>query len=125
MSTFFLTQGFPSFVVDRALNWLRSISCTSALTPSLPSCNSDRVSLVLTDHPTSIHIKKIIRHHFCHLQQDAITRHIFPSPPLSTFLRDCSLWDTLVHTSFTPNTPPQPYGTFPCNRRRCNTCPFT
>eukprot|EP00061_Rhincodon_typus_P003346 g19871.t1 len=72
MSTFFLNLGFPS-TVDGALNWTRPISCTSALSPSLPSRNRDRGPLILTYHPTSIHIQKIIRRHFCHLQQDATT----------------------------------------------------
>eukprot|EP00061_Rhincodon_typus_P000623 g12247.t1 len=83
MSTFFLSRGFPSSVVDRALNQVQTISHTSALIPSLPFCNSDRGPLIFTYHPTSIHIQKIIRGHFHHLQQDATTRHIFPSPPLS------------------------------------------
>eukprot|EP00061_Rhincodon_typus_P000487 g11859.t1 len=113
MSTFFLNQGFSSSVVDRALNQVRSISRTSTLTPSLSSRNSNRVPLILTYHSTSIHIQKVIRHHFRHLQQDVTTRHIFPFPPLSTFRRDRSLRNTLVHTSFTPNTSPQSYGTFP------------
>eukprot|EP00061_Rhincodon_typus_P001726 g15584.t1 len=113
MSTFFFNRGFPSSVVDRALNQVQPVSRTSALTPSLPSHNSDRVLLILSYHPTSIHIQKIIRCHFCHLQRDVTTRHIFPSPPLSTLRRDRSLRDTLVHTCFTPNTSPQPYGTFP------------
>eukprot|EP00061_Rhincodon_typus_P012716 g38618.t1 len=109
MSTFFLNQVFPSTIINRALNWVRPISRTSTLTPSLPSCNSDRVPLFLTYHPTRIHIQKIIRHHFCHLQQDATTRHIFPSLPLSAFHRDHSLQDTLVHSSFTlDNTPNSP-----------------
>eukprot|EP00061_Rhincodon_typus_P002688 g18215.t1 len=125
MSTFFLNRGFPSSVVDRAFNWVQPISHTSVLTPSLPSHNSDRVTLTLTYHPTSSHIQKIIRCHFRHLQRDATSRHLLPSQPLSAFSRDHSLWDTLVQTSFTPNTFPQPHGTFPCNQRRCNTCPFT
>eukprot|EP00061_Rhincodon_typus_P003198 g19511.t1 len=74
---------------------------------------SDRVPLVLTYHPTSIHIKKIIRRHFCHVQRDTTTRHIFPFPSLSAFHRDISFWDTLIHPSFTPNNPPQPHSTFP------------
>eukprot|EP00061_Rhincodon_typus_P001062 g13607.t1 len=60
MSTFFLNRGFPSSVVDRVLNQVQPISYTSALTPSLPSYNSDRAPLILTYHPTSIHIQKII-----------------------------------------------------------------
>eukprot|EP00061_Rhincodon_typus_P001888 g16051.t1 len=117
MSTFFLNRGFPRSVADRALNEVRPISRTSALTPSLPSRNSNRVPLILTHHPTSIHIQKIIRHHFRHVQQDATTRHIFPSTPLSAFRRDRSLRDSLVNTSFTPNTSPQPYSTCSCNWR--------
>eukprot|EP00061_Rhincodon_typus_P001140 g13846.t1 len=114
MSTFFLNRGFPSSVVDRDLNQVQPISRTSVFTPSLPFRNSDKVPLIFTYHPTSIHVQKIIRRHFRYLQQDATTRHIFLSPPLSAFCRDHSLWDTLVHTSFTPNTSPQPYSTFPC-----------
>eukprot|EP00061_Rhincodon_typus_P001634 g15340.t1 len=79
MSTFFLNQEFPSTVIDRALNQVRTISRTSALMPSLPSRNSDRVPLVLIYHLTSIHIQKVVRRHFCYFQQDATTRHIrFP-----------------------------------------------
>eukprot|EP00061_Rhincodon_typus_P009778 g33538.t1 len=100
MTTFFLNRGFPSTIVDRALNWVQPISL------SLPSHSSDRVPLILTYHPTSIHIQQIIRCHFRQLQRDATTRHIFLSCPLSAFCRDCSLRDILVHTSFTP-TPPQ------------------
>eukprot|EP00061_Rhincodon_typus_P013215 g39444.t1 len=113
MSIFFLNRGLPSTVVDRALNRVRPISCTSAL---FLSRNSDRVPLVLTYrvllvltyHPTGIHIQEIIRHHCHHFQRDATTRHIFPSPPLSTFYRDSSLQDTLVHSSFTPDNPQCP-----------------
>eukprot|EP00061_Rhincodon_typus_P002619 g18024.t1 len=106
MSTFFLNRGLTSSVVNRALNRVRPISRTSALNPSPPSCNSDRVPLVLMYHPTCIHIHKIIRGHFHHLQRDATNRHIFPYPPLSAFCKNHSLRDTLVHTSFTPNAHP-------------------
>eukprot|EP00061_Rhincodon_typus_P012486 g38249.t1 len=60
--------------------------------------NSKRVPLVLTKHPTSIHIQKIISCHFRHLQRDATTRHTLPSPPLSNCHRDSLLQDTL-HSS--------------------------
>eukprot|EP00061_Rhincodon_typus_P005077 g24119.t1 len=73
---------------SRALNQVQPISRTSVLIPSLSSRNSDRVPLILTYHPTSIHVQKMIRRHFHHLKQDATTRHIFPSPPLSAFRRD-------------------------------------
>eukprot|EP00061_Rhincodon_typus_P002055 g16491.t1 len=114
MSTFFLNRGFPSTVVDRVLNQVQHISRTSTLTPSLPSCNSNRVPLLPTYHPTSIHIQKIISCHFRQLQQDATTRYIYPSPPSSNFRRDHPLWDTLSHFSFNANTPdPQQHLSLP------------
>eukprot|EP00061_Rhincodon_typus_P005689 g25515.t1 len=51
-STFFLNRGFPSTILNTTLNRIRPISCTSALTLSLPSRNSNRIPLVLTYHPT-------------------------------------------------------------------------
>eukprot|EP00061_Rhincodon_typus_P008962 g32041.t1 len=88
MSTFSLNRGFLTSIVDEARKRVRPISHTCALTPSLPSRNSNRVPFVLTYYPTSIHIQKIIRCHFRHLRRDATTRHIFPLPPLSAFCRD-------------------------------------
>eukprot|EP00061_Rhincodon_typus_P006321 g26853.t1 len=64
---YFRSGGFPSTVVDRTLNRVRPISCTSALTFSFSSRNSNRVPLILTYHPTSIHIQKIFKCHFHHL----------------------------------------------------------
>eukprot|EP00061_Rhincodon_typus_P012186 g37763.t1 len=92
ISSFFLNQGFPSTIVNSSLNWVSPISHTLALTCSH---NSDRVSLVVTYHPTRIHIPWIISNHYCHIQRDAITRHIFPLSPLSAFHKDHSLQDTL------------------------------
>eukprot|EP00061_Rhincodon_typus_P007278 g28827.t1 len=68
-------------------------------------------------HPTSIYMQRIIRRHFRHLLRDATTRHIFPYPVFSAFRGHRSLQDIMVHSSFTPNTFPKPYGTFPCNCR--------
>eukprot|EP00061_Rhincodon_typus_P007443 g29149.t1 len=74
-------------------------------------------------HPTNIRIQRIILRHFLHLQSDPTTKDIFPCPPLSAFRRDRSLHDSLIHSTL-PTSPTNP-GTFPCNRRRCYTCPFT
>eukprot|EP00061_Rhincodon_typus_P000142 g10654.t1 len=73
MASFSLNRGFPSSVVDKVLNQDRPISRTSALTPSLPAHNSDRVPLILIYHPTSIHIQKLIR---CH----SVTSSEMPPP---------------------------------------------
>eukprot|EP00061_Rhincodon_typus_P009090 g32296.t1 len=49
----------------------------------------------------AIHIQRIIRHHFRHLQQDAITR-LVPHSFCVSLHWDCSLQDTLVHSSSIP-----------------------
>eukprot|EP00061_Rhincodon_typus_P011987 g37399.t1 len=79
---------------------------------------SERVPLVLTYRPTSIHIQEIIKRHFRHLQQDATTGHIFPFPSLSAFHRDHYLWDTSSNFLQSQHLLTQPDDTFPCNRRR-------
>eukprot|EP00061_Rhincodon_typus_P002966 g18944.t1 len=71
-------------------------------------------------HPINLQIQRIILRH---LQSDPITKDIFPSPPLSAFRRNCSFRDSLVHSTLP--TSPTTSGTFPCNRRRCSTCPYT
>eukprot|EP00061_Rhincodon_typus_P005952 g26084.t1 len=75
---------------------------------------------VLTYHPTNLRIQCIILYHIRHLQSDPTTKDIFPSPPLSAFRRDHFLHDSLVCSKL-PTSP----STFPCNRRRCYTCPYT
>eukprot|EP00061_Rhincodon_typus_P001529 g15029.t1 len=65
----------------------------------------------------------IILRHFHHLQSDPTTKDIFPSSSLSAFQRDCSLHDSLICSTF-PTSPTTP-GKFPCNCRKCYTCPYT
>eukprot|EP00061_Rhincodon_typus_P002574 g17922.t1 len=50
-------------------------------------------------------------------------KNIFPSPPLPDIQRDCFLRNSLLHSTLSISlTIP---GTFPCNCRRCYTCPYT
>eukprot|EP00061_Rhincodon_typus_P002803 g18504.t1 len=74
-------------------------------------------------HPSNLCIQRIILCHFCHLQSDPTTKDIFPSPPLSAFRRDLSFCNSLVHSTLPIN--PTTLGTFPCNRRKYYTCPYT
>eukprot|EP00061_Rhincodon_typus_P001840 g15930.t1 len=122
MSSYFKDRNVPTLVVENTLHRISCISCTSALTSPVPATKI-KIPLVLTYHPTNLQIQRIILRHFCHLQSDPTTKDIFPSPPLFAFHRDYSLHDSLVCSTLptSPNTP----GTFPCNRRKCYTCPDT
>ncbi|XP_048461245.1 uncharacterized protein LOC125484857 [Rhincodon typus] len=123
LSSFFKDRNFPSSVVENALNRVSHISRTSSLTPRPRNKNQKRIPLVLTYHSTNLRIQRIILRHFRHLQSDPTTKDIFPSPPLSAFRRDNSLRDSLVRSTL-PSSSTTP-GTFPCNRRKCYTCPHT
>ncbi|XP_059821812.1 uncharacterized protein LOC132391972 [Hypanus sabinus] len=126
MSSFFKERGFPSYTNNSALKHISPISRTSTLTPSSHHPTWDRVPLVLTYHPTSLQVQRIILRNFRHLQRDSTTKHIFPSPP-SAFHRDRSLRDSLVHSSPPPPSLPTdlPPGTYPCKRNKCYTCRYT
>ncbi|XP_072428538.1 uncharacterized protein [Chiloscyllium punctatum] len=104
MASFFKDRNFPLDMIDDALHHISSTSCSSTLEPRSTNCYQDRTPLVLTYHPTNLHIHRIIHRHFRHLQTDPTTRDIFPSPPLSAFRKDHSLRDrkkckTCAHTS--------------------------
>eukprot|EP00061_Rhincodon_typus_P002609 g18002.t1 len=120
MSSFFKDRNFPSTVVENPLDRISCISHTSVLTPPPRNNNKDRIPLVLTYHPINLRVPRIILRH---LQTDPTTKDIFPSPPLSAFWRNRSIRDLLIRSTLptSPNTP----GTFPCNLRRCYTCPYT
>ncbi|XP_059846299.1 uncharacterized protein LOC132405480 [Hypanus sabinus] len=116
---FFKERGFPPSTINAALNSLSSISCTSALTPSSCHPARDRVHLVLTYHPTSLHVQHLILRNFRHLQLDPTVKHIFPSPsPLTAFFES----DSLVHSSLPTVLSP---GAYPCKQNKCYTCPNT
>eukprot|EP00061_Rhincodon_typus_P004712 g23256.t1 len=123
MSSYFKDRNFPPSVVENALDRISCVSHTSTFTPPPRNKNKDRIPLVLTYHPINLRIQHIMLRHFRHLQSDPTTKDIFPSSPLSAFRRDRSLRDSLVGSTL-PASPTIP-GTFPCNRWRCYTCPYT
>eukprot|EP00061_Rhincodon_typus_P001376 g14626.t1 len=123
MSSFFKDRNIPHSVVENALNHVSRISCNSSVTPPPRNNNQNRIPLVVMYHPTKLWIQHIILRRFRHLQSDLTTKDIFPSPPLSGFRRDNSLRGSLVHSTL-PSSPTTP-GTFPCNRRKYYTCPYT
>eukprot|EP00061_Rhincodon_typus_P003282 g19711.t1 len=112
MSSYFKNRNFPPLVIENAVNRNSSISHTSALKIPPPNKNKVRILLVLT--------QDIILRHFRQLQSDLTTKEVVPSTTLSAFHRDCSLRNSLVCSTL-PTNP----STFPYNRRKCHTCPYT
>ena len=120
MINFFHQRGYPSTVTDAARRRIEDITQDQTLQPSASSA-SGRVPLVVTYHPLTTKITKIVKNNYNILQADNSTRDIFPDPPLCAFRRDSNIRDQLVHSTLRTNEIPSG-STTACKRSRCNTC---
>ena len=123
LSNFFSNRGYPDKVVQAANLRVQSISRSSILENKVPNCNSDRITLVLPFHPSVQPIKRYILKKFKTLMSDPTTKSVFQHPPLIAFKRDRNIGDHLVRSSHPQPPPVSNPGTYPCKRKRCNTCP--
>ena len=102
MVSFFEQHGYSpiSLQCDRhAILW---IDCTEVLNNHSPSYNGlDRISLVLTYHPSNERIMRIHMRNLTILSGDLDTKEVFPQPLLVSYWHDRKLHDILVHTSDT------------------------
>ena len=122
MTTFFQQRGYPQSVLNAAHSRVEHITQDQALQPADQS-SSERIPLVLTFHPFTAKISKIVRQNLNILQADSTTRRIFPEPPLCAYRRDTSLRDQLVHSSLPGNLNISVVEqSEPCKRPRCKTC---
>ena len=128
MTTFFLKRGYPRKAVDRAFEAAIKLDRHSVL-QTKPKHKKDRVPLVLTYHPHNTAICDILLRNFKSMVlKDPVMADIFQSPPLIAFRKGKSLRQHLVRSKFNhdSNGKRADYtGTRCCNRRICNTCPYT
>ena len=123
MRSFFVHRGYPTKLLDTAVQRASSIPRSDTLKQRLESVSEDKIPLVLTFHPFNYKVRDIIRRNFHILRNDPETSSIFSDNPLVSFRRNKNIWDSLVHSAFRQNLS-GPAGTFPCSRTRCNTCSF-
>ena len=121
MLDFFRQRLYPENVLTSAMHRVLKIARQEALSHQRASSNSDRVKLVLTFHPHSSLIKKVLFRHLSILQSDPETRSVFQHYPLVAYRRDRSLRDMLVHSRLQSNIQSH-FGTVQCGRSRCYTC---
>ncbi|XP_033120365.1 uncharacterized protein LOC117119643, partial [Anneissia japonica] len=120
MMSFFNHRGYPSSVTNHALRRITGTSQTDALEPTATS-STDRVPL-MTFHPTTTKVARVIKKNYHILQTDPSTSEIFQLPPLCAYRRDASIRDLLVHSSLQPISERPKGSTTPCHRPRCKTC---
>ena len=120
MSTFFVNNGYPSTVINDALQKVIKIPRQEALKNRRSNQASERIPLALTFHPLAIPSKIIIYDNFSILSSNAKTCQVFSAPPLMAYRRDSNLRDTLVRSKL-HNDNERP-GTIACGRSNCRTC---
>ena len=121
--SYFNQRGYPNSVTSSALEKVSSLSRDVCLNNYRVNHHSnERPILTLTYHPLSIRVKNVIYKHLNILRSNQATSSTFTDIPLTAWRRDTNLNNILVHTEQRgiDNT----HGSFPCDRTRCNTCPF-
>ena len=123
MRSFFVQRGYPTHLLDTAVQRASSIPRSDTLKQRLESVSEDKIPLVLTFHPFNYKVRDIIRRNFHVLKNDPETSFIFSDNPSVSFRRNKNIRDSLVHCALRQNLS-APAGTFPCSWTRCKTCSF-
>ena len=121
MRTFFVERGYPTHLLDFAIQKAFNNSRRDTLKPPLPKISDDKIPLVLIFHPFNYKVREVISRNFLILNNDPETSAIFTDNPLISFRRNKNMRDNLVRSALRQNLP-APAGTFSCSRARCYTC---
>ena len=122
--TFFEKRGYSPTLLGHNLQRMSRASRRDTIQDANVVTNgTERIPLVLTYHPFNSRIKKILLANFNILMNDETTREIFPLPPVTSYRRDQTIRDILVHTSMKSQSG-SPAGTYPCGAPRCRTCAY-
>ena len=117
---FFVQCGYPTHLLDTAVQGASSIPSSDTLKQRLESVLEDKILLVLTFHPFNYKVRDIIRRNFHIVKNDPETSSIFSDNLLISFRRNKNIRDSLVYSTLRQNLS-APAGTFPCSRTCCNT----
>ena len=123
MATFMKKRGYPDLIITAAIQRAKQVPRSTALGTTSKDQSEDRTILTLVYHPHNIIVKNILLHNFEMVQRDPYLKTVFPKPPLVAYLKDTSLRDQLVHSTFNTNSRRAP-GNQPCHKPKCKACPF-
>lgn len=123
MREFFHQRHYPTDVINSALSKVKQIPRTQTLQPTTTSAAEERPILSLLYHPAVHRVRKILLSNWNILHSRAEVAEIFDQPPLIAYKRDTNIRDTLVRSKLQESTQRTP-GTSPCNKPKCQTCPF-
>ncbi|KAK7114567.1 hypothetical protein V1264_000611 [Littorina saxatilis] len=123
MVSFMKNRGYPDNIVTEAMSRAKHVPRRKALETTAKDQSQDRTILTLVYHPHNIIVKNILLDNFAILQRDSKLKDVFAKPPLVAYLKDTSLRDQLVHSSFQPSSGQTP-GNRCCLKPKCKACPF-
>ena len=103
---------------------VHSIYREDILTPSSKKVSPDRISLIITFHPSIYPLRRIILMRYKTLMTDQDTKDIFKLLPITSYKRERNLCSHLVRASEPQSHIFSDAGTFSCKRRFCNTSKF-
>ncbi|XP_073406721.1 uncharacterized protein [Dendrobates tinctorius] len=116
----FLNQGYHPRTIENQITRATRLSRNHLLHYKAKEENN-RVPLVVTYNPNLEVLRGAARKLQPLLQKDARLKSIFPDPPLLCFRQPPNLRSIIVRSSLSS---PTAAGTFPCNQKKCKTCPF-
>ena len=120
MRTFFVERGYPTHLLDSAIQKAFNNSHRDTLKPPLAKISNDKIPLVLTCHPLNYKVREVISRNFLILKNDPETSGLSVKIALIFFGCNKNMRDNLVLRQNLP----APAGTFSCSRARCYTCSF-
>lgn len=86
-----------------------------------------QVNLVTTYHPDLQKLNTLLKAGFKILESSPQTKLLLEKPPTLVFRQPSNLKNILVHPKLpdpTTTSEKLPYGSYPCNKAQCKTCPI-
>ena len=99
MRTFFVERGYPTHLLDSAIQKAFNNSRRDTLKPPLAKISDDKIPLVLTFHPFNYKVRDVISRNFLILKNDPETSAIFTDNPLISFRHNKNMRDNLVRSA--------------------------
>ena len=99
MRTFFVERGYPTHLLDSAIQKAFNNSRRDTLKPPLAKISDDKIPLVLTFHLFNYKVRDVISRNFLILKNDPETSAIFIDNPLISFRRNKNMRYNLVRSA--------------------------
>lgn len=120
MKKVLLKQKYPEKIIDDAITRADMLDRTEIL-KNQSSSREHKTNLILTHSASLPKVSAILKKHHNILTQSDRLKRIFVEPPRVVYRRNTNLRDILTKSTLNPR---QGTGCRPCNKPRCQVCPY-